>query len=158
MGQLACVQQEQAEQLGEAEGHDGEVVLAQPQGGGADEQARRHREHDPGRHRHPEVDTGQGEEGGGVGAEGVEGDVAEVHEAGDAVVQGEAQGEQGLDADDRRQRHEVLGHAVLHSPRGRNMRQSAIATKAIASLYAEGMISVDHSPVRPITSAPAIAP
>ena len=29
---------------------------------------------------------------------------------------------------------EVLGHAPPHRPRGRNMRQSAIATNAIASL------------------------
>src|SRR6478735_5123997 len=87
-----------ADDLAEPEGHDREVVTAQPQGGSAEDDARRERHRDGDRDAHGEGDrpvVGQPEarlqrlhhrrrrrpeQGHRVGAEGVEADVAEVEE------------------------------------------------------------------------------
>lgn len=96
------------EDLTEAEGHDGEVVAAQPQRGRADQDA----EHQGGgradQDRGPEGQVqvegragGSGDHGGGVGADPEEGHVAEVEQAGEADddVQAERHGGEDQDVD-----------------------------------------------------------
>lgn len=96
-----------AEDLSEAQGHDGEVVAAQSQGGGADEDAEDERRGHAGEHGGPEgeLDAGEagelgaGDEGRGVGADAEEGDVSEVEESGEADDDVEAEGD-GADDED----------------------------------------------------------
>lgn len=96
-----------AEDLSEAEGDDGEVVAAQSQGGGADEDAEDERRGHAGEHGGPEgeLDSGEagelgaGDEGCGVGADAEEGDVSEVEESGEADDDVEAEGDGGDDED-----------------------------------------------------------
>lgn len=95
------------EDLSEAEGDDGEVVAAQSQGGGADEDAEDERCGHAGEHGGPEgeLDAGEagelgaGDEGCGVGADAEEGDVSEVEESGEADDDVEAEGD-GADYED----------------------------------------------------------
>ncbi len=95
------------EDLSEAEGHDGEVVAAQAQGGGADEDTEDQRRCGAGEGGRPEgeLDAGElrelgaGDQGGRVGADAEEGDVAEVEESGEAYDDVEAEGDGAEDQD-----------------------------------------------------------
>ena len=104
--------QHEADDLAEGERHDGEIVAAQPQHGEAEDDAPECRENAGDRQRDEEgpgqdaVAEPVGKKDGreqriGIGADGVEGDVAEIEEAGEADhdVQAPAQHDVGEDQD-----------------------------------------------------------
>ncbi len=95
------VDERQAHDLAEAEGHDGEVVTTHPQRRGAEEDARDHRDDDRDRHApQPRQRAVLGaEDTDGVGAHGVEADVAEVEQAGIPDDDVEAQGHEDVGRD-----------------------------------------------------------
>ncbi len=84
-GQALPVDDDEADDLAEGQRDDGEIVAAQPQHRKAEQHAPERRENagerqaDP--ERQPEIG---GEQRVGIGADGVEGDVAEVEQAGEA--------------------------------------------------------------------------
>ena len=98
-------QEEHARDLAEAQGHDRQVVAAQPQDRGADEQAGdggaddHDRQRDPERELPAERRGRRREEGGEVGADRVEGHVAEVEQAGVADHDVEPEAQQDVEAD-----------------------------------------------------------
>lgn len=94
------------EDLTEAEGHDGQVVAAQPQGRRADQHTedqrgeRADQDGGPEGEVHAERRAGRaGDQRGRVGADAEEGDVAEVEQAGEADDDVQAQGDGGEDQD-----------------------------------------------------------
>ena len=93
-----------ADDLAEAEGDDGQVVAPQPQGGRSEDHPGHGGGGDGRRQDHPEAPALLGpEQGHGVGADGEEGDVAEVEEAGLADHHVEADGEQHVHGDGEEQ-------------------------------------------------------
>jgi len=97
--------EQDARDLAEAEGDDGEVVAAQPEHRRADEEANDRRERDHEREGDPEVEAPaerggrRRDQGGEVRADGVEGDIAQVEQAGVADHDVEAQAQQDVEAD-----------------------------------------------------------
>ena len=104
-----------ADDLAEAEGGDGQVVAADVQDGQAQQDAEAHRhEHGEGdgREEAPVGDTQLArarQEGRGVGADGEEGHEAEVEQAGHAEGDVEAQAHQRIERDERDDRRDEAG-------------------------------------------------
>ena len=85
VGQVDPVDQDDADDFAEGERHDGEIVAAQPQHRKAEDDAPHRREHAGERQADPEREAeGRREQRIGIGADGVEGDIAEVEQAGEA--------------------------------------------------------------------------
>ena len=117
VGDVVEVARGDADDLAEAERHDGEVVTAQPQGRRTEEDAgdQRHqdgdrdadrerdrpllREAEPALQRLDDRRVGRPEQGDRVGAEGVEADVAEVEQSGQSDHDVEADGHDHVDDD-----------------------------------------------------------
>jgi len=116
------VQQDQPDDLAEAHGDDGEIVAAQAQHGKAQQQPEARRHHAGKRQDRPEAQPILGaEQRVGIGADGVERDIAEIEQAREADhdVQPPAEHDVGQDQDGkvhrllvrkRRHRHDDGGH------------------------------------------------
>ena len=99
---------EEEDDLAETQRHDGQVVAAKPQGRDAQDDAEEHREDDGEGNGEEgvEVDVkgrwrrqGPGHPRGGVSADGVEGDVAQVQQPGETRDDVQTDGEQDVDGD-----------------------------------------------------------
>ncbi len=98
-----------ARHLAETEGHDGEVVAAEPQGGIAEDRSRRTGEEHRKRQRGEEVPVGLGhEQGAGVGADREERGIAEVEQAGVSDHDVQAEPEHGVGRHRDRDRRDVV--------------------------------------------------
>ena len=99
--EAVAVQRDDAHDLAEAERDDGEVVASEPQGRAPQHDAGHHRQDDGDEQHLPRGERAVvgGELGGGVGADGEEGHVAEVEHAGLADDDVQPEGQQDVDAD-----------------------------------------------------------
>ena len=122
------VQEEEPQDLAEAEGDDGEIVLPEPQRDHRQPGARGGGEPDRRGPREDERHAPDGQQGGRIGADGEEGDGAEVHESRHAPLDVQAERHERADADQRRDGREVGDHAralTIARPRGRSASQAA---------------------------------
>src|SRR4051812_47365 len=103
------VDQREPDDLTEAERHDGEVVAADAQRRGTEDEARDHGDHDRDRHddEPAELRVLGGQDADGVGADGVEADVAEVEQACVADDDVEAEGDEDVGRDGEEHAAEV---------------------------------------------------
>ena len=84
VGHLGPVEQDDADDLSKRQGDDGEIVAAEPQHGKAEDDAPQRRGKAGDRQAKPEPETEMGgKQREGVGADRVEGDIAEVEQAGE---------------------------------------------------------------------------
>src|SRR5581483_3750941 len=98
--QALPVAQDDADDLAEGEGHDGKVVAAQPENREAEDHPPEGGEDAGERQAKPEREAEmRGEQGVGIGADAVEGDIAEVEKAGEADHDVEAPAEHDVGED-----------------------------------------------------------
>ena len=157
-----CIQvvHEDAHDLAETQRDDGQVVAAQLQASGAPRSARRCRR--PGAERQDPRTAGAGrnadwqEQCPEIGADGVEGDVAEVEQAGEADHDVQAERREGIEdrevedahpglathAGNERQRDQ--GDDDQRQPESREKRDSAICSCAVSCLLAEQSRRPEH--------------
>ena len=124
------VQEEQPQDLAEAEGDDGEVILSESQRDHRQAGAGRGGEPHRRRPREDERRAPDGQQGGRVRADGEERDGTEVHEPGQAPLDVQAERQERPDADERRDGGEVGDHArALTSARRRGRSASPAAPR-----------------------------
>ena len=110
VGEGVPVDQHEADDLAEGEGDDGEVVAAQPQHREAEDHAPAGGEDAGERQADPERPAEMlGKQGVGIGADRVEGDVAEIEQAGEADDDVEAPAEHHIGEDQRAEVEDVAG-------------------------------------------------
>ena len=121
------VQEEQPQDLREPERDDGEVILSEPQGDHRQAGAGGGGEHDCRWPRDDEWRAPDGQQGGGVRADGEGRDDAEIHETGQSPLDVQAERQQGPHPDERHDGGEVRGHARSLTSGRRRDRSAARA-------------------------------
>ena len=153
-----------ADDLGEGDGGDGEIVGAQPQRGQADQDAGDDGDQDGHGHGPPERPAGiDHQHPHGIGADAHEARLAEIEQAGEADIDLQAEHEDAVDAGDHpHAQPEIDAHerAFLRPkiPRGISSRVRIRMAKPMAGFQRGLKNRVDHSWARPMTMPPASAP
>ena len=109
VGEVDPVEDDQPDDLAEAQGDDGEIVAAQTQHREAEQDAEGRRQHAGERQHHPEAQAVlRAEQRVGVGADGVEGDVAEIEQARQTDHDVEAPAQHHVGQDEHAEIHGLL--------------------------------------------------
>ena len=150
-GDLVPVQQHDPDDLAEAQRDDGQIVAAQPQHRKAQHHAEARGQQPGQRQAGPEAEAeGLREQGVGIGADGVEGDVAEIEQAGEADDDVQAPAEHDVDqhgggdvdhvaVGERQERQDEGEHEAGRTPATRSARRSRRRRLAERRLRAAAM-------------------
>ena len=168
-GDLVPVEQDDADDLAEAQRDDGQVVAAQAQDGKAQHDAEARGEQAGQRQAGPEAQPeGLREQGVGVGADGVEGDVAEVEQAGEADHDVQAPAEHDVDQDgggdvddvavgERQERQHQGEHQARRRRTTRSARRCVLAEPGPGPAACDGPLRRRRSQLRASRPANTIA-